>query len=306
MVNLSYAILLVPLLISSISDVVAEEFLLPPNDVSLVGELKIIKAKHEDTLIDIARANGLGRDEIVNANPKVDPWLPGAGTEILLPNRYILPSAPRTGIVVNTPEMRLYYYPPGNPRRVITHPVSVGRVDWNTPLGITKVATKLTDPVWRPPASIRREALEKGTPLPEVVPAGPDNPLGRFAMRLAFSGSYLIHGTDKPFGIGMQVTHGCMRLYPEDIESLFKQVPVGTQVNLVNEPIKIGWLADTLFIEVTPALEQDVDKEAEFTRKALDRVYAEQDHRAFVLDGAALNLAIREKRGIPVAISKFE
>jgi L,D-transpeptidase ErfK/SrfK len=289
----------------------AEDFLLPPNDVDLIGQVRIVKARKEDTLLDVARRYDLGLDAMVAANPNVDQWIPAKGNpDITLPTRYILPDAPREGIVINSPEKRLYYFPPATddkPRHVVTHPVSVGRVDWRTPIGITKILSKQEDPVWRPPASIRAEAITNGKILPEVVPAGPDNPLGKYAMRLAFSGSYLIHGTDKAFGIGMQVTHGCMRLYPEDIETLFKQVPIGTKVNLVNQPIKLGWFANTLFVEITPPLEEDTNTRDNMLQLTLDRIEAERTHHpSFRVDGAALKRAITEQTGIPVAISQFE
>lgn len=286
-----------------------QEFILPPGDVDLIGELQEITANQEDALIDIARRHGLGYNEIVNANPKVDPWLPKKGTKIILPTQYILPRAPREGIIVNSPEMRLYYFPPttpGMPQKVVTYPVAVGRVDWNTPLGITKIVTKQIDPVWRPPASIRKEAIENGTPLPEVVPAGPNNPLGRFAMRLGLSGSYLIHGTDKLFGIGMQVTHGCMRLYPEDIESLFKQVPINTKVNLINQPVKLGWLAGILFAEITQPLEQDAHIQEKLQQVVLEIIKDESDRRKFKVKAAMIKKAIAAQSGIPVAISHIE
>ncbi|KOR29474.1 hypothetical protein TI05_15140 [Achromatium sp. WMS3] len=292
----------------------AKNFVLPPKDVDLIGKVHKVKVTiPEDTLLDIARRNGLGLDEIVAANPKVDQWIPAKGNpDIILPNRFILPKAPRTGIVINSPEKRLYYFPPtvdGKAKQVITHPVSVGRVKWKTPIGITKVISKQIDPVWRPPASIRAEAIENGNPLPAVVPAGPNNPLGRFAMRLALGGGgYLIHGTDKPFGIGMQVTHGCMRLYPEDIETLFTEVPVNTQVNIVNQPVKLGWFAMTLFIEVTEPLEQDqqIYTKDKLLQIALDLINAEKQLRSFKIDSVVLMRAITEKTGVPIAISKFE
>lgn len=303
----------------------AQEFILPPSDVDLVGEISTTEALHDDTIIDIAKRSNLGFNEIVNANPKVDHWLPKEGTEILLPTRYILPRVPREGIVVNSPEMRLYYFPPaikGQPQKVITHPVSVGRSDWGTPIGITKILAKIIDPTWTPPESIRKAEAAEGNILPAVVPAGPDNPLGKYAMRLALSGSYLIHGTDdrKQMGIGMQVTHGCMRMYTSDIESLFKQVPVNTKVNLLNEPVKLGWVADILFIEVTPPLEQDVGIKEEdsvdtaseeviqdkLKQIALNVLKAEADHRTFKVDPTILKQAIMEHTGIPVAISRPE
>ncbi len=229
-----------------------------PADSDVIGESREVSATRDDTLIDIAHKNGLGYEELVNANPGVDPWVPGEGTRVYLPLRRVLPDTPREGIVVNLPEHRLYYYPPGKagePRVVVTYPVSVGKMDWHTPIGLTRVVAKIKDPPWYPPESVRNEHLAKGDPLPKVVPAGPDNPLGQFAMRLGIpGGSYLIHGTNKWAGIGMQVTHGCMRLYPEDIEALFKIVATDTPVRIVNQPQKVGWADGRLYVEVHPPL----------------------------------------------------
>jgi L,D-transpeptidase ErfK/SrfK len=237
----------------------AEGYPLPPEGEAVIGEPAEVVAGHDDTLIDLARRHGLGFEEIVNANRGVDPWLPGEGTRIQLPKQRILPDTPREGIVVNLPEHRLYYYPVPKvpePPSVITYPVSVGKMDWATPLGLTRIALKVRNPTWTPPESVRQEHLKNGEVLPKVVPAGPDNPLGLFAMRLAIpGGAYMIHGTNKPAGVGMQVTHGCMRLYPEDIEALFAMVSEGTPVRIVNQPHKVGWRGGRLYSEAHPALE---------------------------------------------------
>lgn len=283
----------------------ATELVLPPADIDLVGQVRFVPAREEDTLLDIARRHDLGQNEILLANPHVDRWLPGAGTEVLLPTRYILPRAPREGIVLNVPEMRLYYFPPakpGEPRSVITHPVSIGRMDWATPVGVTRVATKVTDPSWRPPESIRKEAEARGEPLPELIPPGPDNPLGRYALRLALPG-YLIHSTNRPYGVGMRVTHGCVRMYPEDIETIFPQIPVGTPVHIVNQPIKVGWLADTLFLEVHPPLEEDSAGRERLLDTAFELLEAATQGRRMLLSGAAIRTSVEERRGIPIAIS---
>ncbi|QSA99058.1 L,D-transpeptidase family protein [Methylococcus sp. EFPC2] len=273
----------------------------------LIGELKYTPARHEDTLIDIAREFSVGQDEIVMANPKVDRWLPGAGAKVLLPRWFILPEAPRKGIVVNIPEMRLYYYTGGaknEPAQVITYPISIGRMDWRTPLGATKVIQKVKDPVWRPPESIKREHAKDGDFLPDVVPAGPNNPLGQFAMKLGVPG-YLIHGTDvnKAFGIGMRVTHGCIRMYPEDVAKLFPLVNVGTPVQLVNQPVKLGWLGDRLYIEVSQPLDEDSVSYHELLSTALGLIEKKTAQRPFALDGVALRQAIEKPSGIPVLIS---
>ncbi len=283
----------------------AETLILPPADVDLAGHIQHVEAAHEDTLLDIARRFDIGQDEIVLANPEVDRWLPGAGTRVIIPSRYILPSADRTGIVLNVPEMRLYFFPPQSepPGVVQTYPVSIGRMDWNTPLGRTAVASKTRNPSWHPPESIRLEAAASGEPLPEVIPPGPDNPLGNYALRLARPG-YLIHSTNRPFGVGMRVTHGCIRMYPEDIEVLFPAIPVGTRVEIVNQPIKLGWLFDTLFIEVHPPLEEHQVPPELLLETAMDLVNAAWQQRPFVLDGHALQEALRQQRGIPVPITQ--
>ncbi len=277
-----------------------------PESGDLVGESRWTEARHEDTLIDIAREHNLGYDEIVNANPGVDPWLPGAGVRIELAKHRVLPMADRRGIVINLPEHRLYYFPrarAGQDAEVYSYPVSIGKMDWRTPLGGTKIVQKVKDPQWFPPQSVRDEHAKNGDILPAVVPAGPDNPLGQFAMRLGIpGGAYLIHGTNKPAGIGMQVTHGCMRLYPEDIESLFGMVTVGTPVTIVNQPFKAGWQDGRLWVEVHPALKEDVVEPPTLTD--LTRLVVEATREALVpVDWSAVQRAFAESRGIPVPVT---
>lgn len=285
---------------------VAQTLPLPPDDVDLVGQAQVINALHEDTMLDIARRSHLGHDEIMIANPTVDKWLPGAGTPVTLPTRYILPDAQRTGLVLNVPEMRMYYFPPakrGEPRVIETYPVSVGRMDWQTPLGKSHVAAKVKDPAWRPPKSIRAEAAARGEILPEVVPPGPKNPLGQFALRLSVPG-YLIHGTDKPWGIGMRVTHGCMRLYPEDSEKIFRSVSVGTQMQMVNQPVKVGWVDGVLYMEVHPPLEEDLVRQNALMNMALDVLEKAFLKRRTAVSGRAIADAVEQQTGMPVAISR--
>ena len=236
---------------------VAEVYDMPPEGNDVVGALTTVTAREEDTLLDIARRHGLGYEDIVRANPDVDTWLPGEGTEVTLPTRYVLPPGPRNGVVLNLAEYRLYYYPTpeeGKPAVVMTYPISIGRMDWETPLGRTTIISKVKNPSWYPPESIRAEHAADGDPLPRIVPAGPQNPLGDYAMRLGLPG-YLIHGTNRPDGVGMRVTHGCIRMFPEDIDYLFGRVNVSTAVRIINEPVKIGWNADELVIEVHETLE---------------------------------------------------
>ena len=220
-------------------------FLLPDAG-NMVGEVYTVTASEEDTLLDIAREHNVGYEEIRMANPDTSIWVPGEGTEVTIPSQFILPDEPRTGIVINVAELRMYYYPEvedGEAPRVETYPIGIGRDAYNTPLGITETTMRLENPAWYPPESIRREAAERGDAPPAVVPPGPDNPLGQYAILLDIPG-YLIHGTNQPDGIGMRASRGCIRMHPEDIESVFWRVPVGTQVNIIDAPIKLGWGAD--------------------------------------------------------------
>lgn len=281
----------------------ADTFPLPPADLDLIGGIGYTTANRDDTLLDIAKRFDLGQEEIVEANRDVDRWMPGENTMVVLPKRYILPKASRSGIVVNIPEMRIYYFPKMPKNQVITHPVSIGRMDWRSPLGVTRVVGKTKDPSWTPPESIKIEHAAKGDPLPDVVPPGPDNPLGAYALRLGVSG-YLIHGTDKPFGIGMRVTHGCVRMYPEDIETLFHQVEVGTPVNFVDQPIKLGWFADTLYVEAHPELEENATGEELALQQTFARIEAEYSLGLLNLDSETLRKTLDERTGIPVPISR--
>jgi L,D-transpeptidase ErfK/SrfK len=235
----------------------AEIHEIPAEGSDVIGAMSTITARREDTLIDIARRHGLGYEDIVRANPDVNVWVPGEGTEIILPTQYVLPSGPRQGVILNLAEYRLYYFPEvqeGETAYVMTYPISIGRMDWETPLGRTEVISKMRNPSWYVPQSVLDEHAADGDPLPRIVPPGPDNPLGKFAMRLGLPG-YLIHGTNRPAGVGMRVTHGCVRMFPEDIEYLFTKVDVKTAVRIVNEPIKMGWNGDQLVMEVHPILE---------------------------------------------------
>lgn len=278
---------------------------LPPPDTDVVGQVRVIYATKDDTLVDIARKQGLGYDEIVHANPGLDRWAPGEGTPVVLPTRHILPDTPREGIILNIAEMRLYYYPKPNAGEeavVITYPVSIGRMDWKTPMGLTKVVAKTVDAPWRPPASIKAEHAKEGDILPDVVPGGPDNPMGRYAMRLGVPG-YLIHGTNKPYGIGMRVTHGCVRMYPEDIERLFGMVPVGTPVRLVDQPVKVGRINGELYLEAHEPLEEDNIPIKVSKEQARQAVVAKAGPDMPGVDQAALEVAIEQLSGMPVSIA---
>jgi len=286
----------------------ADTFTVPPDGGQVVGRTFTVTARTQDTLLDIARRYGLGYNEITAANPGVDVWLPKEGTRVEVPRDYVLPNAPHEGLVLNIPEMRLYYYPaPGadGVARVVTHPVSVGRQDWRTPLGQTRIVAKVRNPNWYPPDSIRAEHAANGDPLPKVVPAGPDNPLGGFALRLGIPG-YLIHSTNKPYGIGMRVSHGCVRMYPEDMASLFGMVTTDTRVTILNQPVKTGWLDGTLYVEVHSPLEEDTAMDAQLLDLAFARVQAAIGSRAVSVDTRALRNAVARRSGEPVPVARVD
>lgn len=415
------------LIMGLVADAGAQTLNGPAAGDDLIGAIRHTRAHQEDTLIDIARRFSVGQEEMMMANPTVDRWLPKEGTDVLIPQQYIIPEAPRAGVIVNIPEMRLYYFPiksvarapvskkkqvsmpcekprvqaavaskpgaskstmatpmkpgqaksssktgsspptggskvaqsvtnkatPTKPKtsapaksasgkavapaksakpcvvvkevavhepapaaefessssEVITYPVSMGRMDWRTPIGKTSVVHKQENPSWTPPASIKREHAAKGDPLPDVVPPGPDNPLGKFAMRLGVAG-YLIHGTDaaKADGIGMRVTHGCMRLYNEDIAKLFPLVPVGTPVYLVNQPVKLGWQGDKLYMEVSQPLDEEVgisphDPDDNISKAQLDR--EDEDRSEYLLKLARSEIQkVKDARGATVSMDR--
>src|ERR1700684_2455141 len=229
----------------------------PGSDI--VGYVQKTTVGKDDTLPDIARRFDVGYEEILTANPGVDPWLPGVGREVVVPTQFILPAAPHEGVVVNVAAMRIFYYPPhkkGEPQIVYPHPIGIGKVGWKTPEGTTKIVSRQKDPVWVVPKSVREEHAEDGEKLPAQVPAGPDNPLGQYMFRLGWQ-SYLIHGTNKPYGVGMRSSHGCMRLYPEDIAVFFDLIPIGTKVTVVNQPYLFGWRDGTLYLQAYAVMEDD-------------------------------------------------
>lgn len=273
----------------------------------LVGDILGETHRHvtwsTDNLLDIARSEELGLIEVMAANPGVDPWLPGKNEEVLLPSAHLLPDAPRQGIVINLADLRLYFFR-GEADPVVSFPVGVGRDGFSTPLGRTKVVRKKAGPAWYPTANTRAENPD----LPAMVPAGPDNPLGDYAIYLGWP-TYLIHGTNKPDGVGRRVSRGCIRLYPESIAWLFEHVDVGTPVTLVDQPVKIGWSRGELYLEVHPTRAQ-VDQieangvaEADFIADPMDRILAAAGDDMARIDWERVDQVLAERRGYPVRIS---
>ena len=276
----------------------------------VVGVVQVVAATKDDTLTDIARRFNVGYEEIVRANPKVDPWLPGEGREIVVPSQFILPDAPRTGLVINIAAMRIFYYPPvkrGERPVVLTHPIGIGKVGWRTPEGVTKIVRRQQDPTWRVPVSVRKEHHENGEDLDPVIGPGPDNPLGKYAFYLQWP-SYLIHGTNKPAGVGLRSSHGCIRLYPEDIAQFFAMVPLGTQVRVVNQPFVFGWRDGQLYMQPFDVLEDDTREWAKAPRRLLSKSLAAKlqqqlKARETQVDWTLVSALARAPRGVPVPIT---
>ena len=282
----------------------SDSFRLPPPGSDVVGRVQVTTARHEDTLLDIARRYDLGYEEIIAANPGVDPWLPGAGTRVVLPTQFVLPGGAREGLVLNLASMRLFYFPkpaPGEPAEVITHPIGIGREGWLTPQGTMHIIQKKEKPAWTVPESVRREHAEQGETLPKIVPPGPDNPLGDFAMRLS-NPSYLIHGTNQPYGVGIRVSHGCVRLYPEDIARLFPLVPMGTPVRIINEPYVAGWRDGQLYLEAHQPLAEEA-KRWNGSLEPMERaVAAKANGQSIGVSWDKAREVAREARGLPLPI----
>ena len=275
---------------------------------SVIGDPEIVFATDADTLSDLARTYGLGYDEIIAANPDVDPWLPGAGTPVVLPTQYVLPDAEHRGVILNIATRRLFYFPPveeGELQRVLTYPIGIGRVGWETPLGETTVVAKAKDPSWWVPASVRREHAEMGNPLPSVVPPGPDNPLGHRVLKLDMPG-YLIQGPIAPSGGGMRVSHGCVRLYPENIEFLYELVAVGEAVTIINEPYQFGQRDGMLYFEAHKPLEDDLQPADERLAQLLDK---QVDATGQPLNDhlrSHVELLATDPRGIAVGVFEYD
>ena len=281
-----------------------------PAQGDLIGRVQVTTAVHADTFVDLARRFNVGYEELVRANPGIDPWLPGEGRRIVLPTAFILPNAPREGVIINVAAMRLFYFPKpqaGEPQTIYTFPIGIGRVGWKTPEGTTKIVRKAKNPIWRPGAGVRAEHRENGEILPAVVPAGPDNPLGTRAMYLGWP-SYLIHGTNKPAGVGLRSSHGCIRLFPEDVELLYELVKPGEKVTVVNQPFVFGWHGDVLHLQAFDVLEDDPRDWRNATKRLLSRNLADKIERRLrerreQVDWEAVQRLAHDPHGVPVPIA---
>ena len=297
---------------------------LPRGKDDIIGNLITYQIQKGDTLLDVGRWFGVTAKEISNANGKIDWWAPPVGRQVVLPDEHILPDTPRVGIVLNIPEMRLYYYYPSptgplhrkgklTPAKfvpgkkkpsgaagasvVYTFPVGLGRFDWKTPIGAFTVRGKTKNPTWVVPQDIYEEHLERDGEAEHVVSGDdPDNPLGHYRIELTLP-EYALHGTNVPWGVGMEVSHGCIRLYPEDIERLFNKVKVGTPGMFVYQPVKFGWRGDSLYVEVHDDLYGRYAGLWAYAQKEADRLNLGDQ-----IDAAKLEKAVEEKTGVPTYI----
>lgn len=273
---------------------------LPAPGDDVVGKTFTLTTRWEETFSDIARIYDIGYRQMVAANPGVDPWLPGEGTLVVIPQQYILPPVPREGIVINLAELRLFYFPKDRPV-VVTYPIGIGREGWSTPTGETVVVGKKEGPSWTVPDSILKEHEEEGDPLPPVIPPGPDNPLGSHAIYLGLSG-YLLHGTNKPYGVGMRVSHGCIRLYPENIKDFFRQIDAGTSVRIVNLPYKAGWLKGELYVQAHPPLAEYIEEKGHNYTELVNAVISKLEKDPRTPDWTLLQEYATGKTGIPMPL----
>lgn len=268
----------------------------------LAGQVSLMTSRYEDTFAAIGNENSLGYLELVKANPGIDPWLPGNGTTITLPRHYVLPDVERIGIVINLAEYRLYYFTDSG---VQVYPVGVGTEENPSPLANAEVTMPLESPAWYPPQSIRAEYEAKGEYLPRMIPPGPDNPLGSYALMLSEKG-YLIHGTNKQFGIGMQVSHGCFRMYNEDISRFVYEVSKGTPVQIIHEPVKLGVRGKEVWLEVHRPNEQYSADERKSLWLAVSEkveVFREQ-HPGVEIQRGAIENAVDQADGLPRMIGE--
>ncbi|MDF7650188.1 L,D-transpeptidase family protein [Candidatus Pantoea formicae] len=285
----------------------ATEYPLPADNSRLIGENTLTTVPDDKRPLEsIAAHYKIGMLGMLEANPGVDPWLPKAGTQLTVPLQMLLPDAPREGIVINLAELRLYYYPKGE-NRVVVYPIGIGQLGAATPSMVTSISQKIPNPTWTPTVNIRKRYAKEGITLPGVVPAGPDNPMGLFAMRLARgTGQYLIHGTNADFGIGMRVSSGCIRLRPDDIEALFNSVPKGTRVQVINEPIKYAVEPDgKRYVEVHQPLSRN-EKDDPQTMPIVLTAKMKTFINSQKSDTALIKEAITRRSGMPVLVSSGE
>ena len=268
--------------------------------IQTFGNNEFINAVYEDTLVDIARKYNLGFNEIIRANPNVDKWLPGEGTIIKIPAQHIIPKGfSEKGITINLSEFRGYFI---KDNKLITFPVGLGRMDWKTPLGISTIDLKLEKPAWYPPKSVRDEYKNQGKFLPAEVLPGPYNPLGELAMRISIPGGYFIHGTNRPDGVGMEISHGCIRLFPEDIDYIFQLTDIGTEVIILDQPIKIARIENDIYLQVHPSYSTQYDYDLDKLRIQIE-LLINNETELIEINWDTVEILLKEQNGLATKVT---
>lgn len=274
----------------------ATAYTIPSANESVIGSMQTGYVKSGDQAADIAKAYDIGFNEIQNANPQIDMnHRFASGREVMIPTQHLLPNAPRKGIVINLPEMRMYYYS-GN--EVLTYPIGIGKPGKTIPVTTSKVIYKKTNPFWYPPQDIREFNLAQGVILPRVLPPGPDNPLGTYAIYMSVP-TYLIHSTIFPESVGRRASFGCIRMYENDIESFFPTVNKGIPIEIMNSPVKVGWQNKSLFIEAHQPLEEYKDDENATLHGMVHQIVERTGNEPILIDWQALSFIAQNKDGIP-------
>jgi L,D-transpeptidase ErfK/SrfK len=295
-----YKTIIFTVLLGCCSSVFALVFPLPSSGDNIVGKVQWTQSLPGDTFITVGRRYDIGYFEMVEANPGIDPNLPHPGTILVIPSRFVIPNDPRTGVIVNLAELRVYYFPPGT-NKLVTYPVGIGREGWNTPVGTTTIIARVANPTWVVPPDIKADRAKNGIDLPDSVAPGPNNPLGMFALYLGFPG-YRMHGTNDPTGIGRRSSSGCIRMWPEDIEELFELTKVGTPVRVINDPYKAGWFGNNLYLEShTPLQEQQSVYTQDPTLMTLD-IKTAMVNRPATIDWDAAKRIADQENGIPQVV----
>ncbi|NQY42497.1 MAG: L,D-transpeptidase family protein [Legionellales bacterium] len=295
--KLALSILLCILIINSR----AEVFEIQNKSSDIIGSTKHIIAKPGDTLFSIGRDFDIGHVEMIEANPHIDPQnIIEYPLEIVIPSEFILPPGPRKGIVINLAELRLYYFHKNEPL-VTSIPIGIGREGWNTPVGKTTIVEKTKNPKWFPTKNIIEDSKKEGIFLPKVIEPGPNNPLGKYSLRLGWT-EYLMHGTNHPEGVGRRSSAGCIRMFPEDVEHLFNLANIGTSVRIINEPVKIGKIGYEIFIEAHAPLREDIDLSQDWV--TIVNKVCEDTKKNIVINWSVMQNALNYHLGVPVLISR--
>lgn len=234
------------------TNVFATAYNVPPASQSLIGQVQYSSAGSNDNAATVAQRYDIGFNALESANPHLNVARGVSGATLQIPTQHLLPNLPREGIIVNLPEMRMYYFVG---KKVLTYPIGIGKIGKTIPITKAEITTKKTNPTWTPPDDIREFNLQQGVILPKVMPAGPDNPLGPYAIYMTVP-TYLIHSTIFPESVGKRASFGCIRMYESDIVEFFPSIQGGIPVAIVNSPVKVGWQNEHLYIEAYQPLEE--------------------------------------------------